>query len=183
MSTSNNPYQSNPYATPSTSLDPMTRSSNELRLADLGKRFLGALVDGIVGLPFVLPGLIVMIVGFSMADPQAGQGPEFNGIMVLGIALIALGALVLICIQLYLLYTRSQSIGKYFLKTQIVNFQTGQRASFVSCFLLRSLVNGLIGAIPYLGSIYGLVDICFIFRSDRRCIHDLIANTVVIDIS
>ena len=181
MSNINNPYQPNPYAAPLTQLEPI-QQSNELRLADLGKRFLGALIDGFAGIPFVLPGIVVMIVGMAMADQSSGK-PEFNGIAILGIVLAVLGILILMGIQIYLLYTRSQSIGKYFIKTQIVNFRTGQRANFVSCFLLRSVVNGLVGAVPYIGSIYGLIDACFIFRSDRRCLHDLIANTVVIDIS
>lgn len=181
MSNINNPYQQNPYAAPTTELDPM-RPSNELRLADLGKRFLGALIDGFVSIPFVIPGLILLFVGMSMSDPGA-ETPELNGTAILGIVLMVIGALIVMGIQLYLLYTRSQSIGKYFMKTQIVNFQTGQRASFVSCFLLRSLVNGIIGAVPYIGSIYGIVNILFIFRSDRRCIHDHIAGTTVIDIA
>jgi len=38
-------------------------------------------------------------------------------------------------------------------------------------------VNGLLGLIP----LYGLVDILFIFRSDRRCIHDMIAGTQIVE--
>lgn len=55
--------------------------------------------------------------------------------------------------------------------------------SHVHAFVLRSFVNGLIGAIPCIGSIYALVDIVFIFREDRRCLHDLLASTVVVDIA
>ena len=94
-----------------------------------------------------------------------------------------LGGLALLATQIYLLATRSQTIGKYFLKTQIVDFNTGVRADFVQCFLLRTLLNGIIGAVTCIGAIYGIVDICFIFREDKRCIHDLLAKTCVIDIS
>jgi uncharacterized RDD family membrane protein YckC len=145
-------------------------------LADLGKRFLGALVDGLSGTIFVGPGYGLMIAG------SIGQN-EPGALALIGMALIGIGALALLGINLYLLYTRSQSIGKYLLKTQIVNFETGERADFVSCFLLRGLLNGLIGAIPCVGGIYSIVDICFIFRQDRRCIHDLLAKTQVVDIS
>ena len=44
-------------------------------------------------------------------------------------------------------------------------------------------LNGLISAIPCIGSIYAIVDICFILREDRRCVHDLLAQTCVVDIS
>ena len=35
---------------------------------------------------------------------------------------------------------------------------------------------------PYVdaGGLFSIVDICFIFRDDRRCIHDLIAGTQVV---
>ncbi len=42
--------------------------------------------------------------------------------------------------------------------------------------LVRMVLNGALGLIPF----YSLVDALFIFRSDRRCIHDLIAGTVVV---
>ena len=35
--------------------------------------------------------------------------------------------------------------------------------------------------IPVLGPLFSLVNVCFIFREDRRCIHDLIAGTQVVN--
>jgi uncharacterized RDD family membrane protein YckC len=63
---------------------------------------------------------------------------------------------------------------------KIVKFDTGQNGGFVPNVLLRSIVNGLIGSIPFIGALYALVDILFIFAEDRRCIHDHLAGTVVI---
>jgi hypothetical protein len=37
-------------------------------------------------------------------------------------------------------------------------------------------VNGLLGIIP----LYGIIDLLFIFGQRRQCIHDLIADTIVI---
>ena len=39
------------------------------------------------------------------------------------------------------------------------------------------IVNGLIGIIPG----YGLVDVLFIFGAERRCLHDYIARTKVVE--
>ena len=170
-------FDQNPYASFS-STSPVLEPRN-LRLADLGKRFLGALVDGLVGIVFVGPGYGIMIAGAVPADQNNGPGP----LVYVGLLMILVGGLALLGTQIYLAATRGQSIGKYLLKTQIVDFETGVRANFVQCFLLRSVVNALIGAVPCVGGIYSLVDICFIFREDKRCIHDLLAKTCVIDIS
>jgi uncharacterized RDD family membrane protein YckC len=148
------------------------------RLADLGKRFLGALIDGLVGLVFVGPGYAMMTVGGALSGEN-----NMNALVVIGILLVAVGGLALLGLQIYLLATRSQTIGKYLMKTQIVDVNTGRPADFVHAFLLRMLVNGIISGVPCIGGVYALVDICFIFREDRRCIHDLLASTCVVDIS
>ncbi len=170
--------ESNPYASPSQIGGPMPVGSSSLRLADLGKRFLGALVDGLAGLVLVGPGYVLMLLG-GAANPQAEPGALFY----VGLLVVGIGGLLILGVQIYLLATRSQTIGKYVMKTQIVDFKTGQRADLVHALVLRLFVNGLIGVIPCVGWVYPLVDIGFIFREDRRCVHDLLASTVVVDIS
>ena len=150
-------------------------------LADLGKRFLGAMADGLVGLLLFAPGF-----GFIIAaNPDAPQPDET--LMVLGGIAILVGFLVLVGLNLYLLAQRSQTIGKYLLKTQIIDYETDEPAGFVKAWLIRSFVNGLIsvtaGCIPVIGTFYGLIDVLFIFGEERRCIHDHIAGTYVADIS
>ncbi len=39
------------------------------------------------------------------------------------------------------------------------------------------------GAIPFVGAIYAIVDILMIFGEEHRCMHDMIATTCVVDIS
>lgn len=174
MSSDFNPYSS-PQAAGQDS--PFGSQGKQLRTADLGKRFLGALVDGLAGV-IILPGYALMIFG-----AEQGNGGEMPAMALAGMGWVVVTGLALMVLQIYLLATRSQSLGKVVMKTQIVDVNTGQPAGFVACFLLRALVNGLIGGIPCVGPIYSLTDICFIFREDRRCIHDLIASTVVVDIS
>lgn len=168
-----------PYAIPNSTSEVVSSHypREQQQLADLGKRFLGALIDSFAGVLFCVPGIVVMIMGI-VANPEE-PGPIFF----VGIGLILLGALALLALQIFLMATRSQSIGKYVMKTQMVDVNTGEPASFVSTFLLRGVVNGLIGQIPFVGLVYAIVDILFIFREDHRCLHDLLASTVVIDIS
>jgi len=88
--------------------------------------------------------------------------------------------IILAIIQMILLSKEGQTIGKKLVGIKIVNRSDGQNGGFVHNVLLRLIINGLIGIIPFLGIAYFIVDSCFIFQDDRRCIHDLIAGTIVI---
>jgi uncharacterized RDD family membrane protein YckC len=180
----NNPYQpiGIGYGVPQPSTGPETA-----QLASLLQRFLGALLDSLFAMFCGVPGFVLMIIGMVVMEQQQrenpGDSPDFPLLMLLGMLLIAIGSLVMLAVQIWLLATRSQTLGKFVMKTQVVDFETGQPADFVHCAILRILINSLIGSIPCVGGIYSLVDIFYIFREDRRCIHDLIASTTVIDIS
>lgn len=144
-------------------------------IADPGKRLMGALADVFATFVFVLPGGILL---------AASGGPESESpLLPISIILLGLSLLALVVLQLYLLITRSQSIGKYLVKTQIFDYETRQPAGFVKTFVLRGIVNQLIGGIPCVGPIYAITDILFVFSSEHRCLHDQIAGTYVVDIS
>jgi uncharacterized RDD family membrane protein YckC len=143
----------------------------ELEPAGRGARLLAQIIDGLIGIIVVLPGCVLLIMG---------GGNKSGALSLSGMGLMGLGVLALLIVQLYLLTTRGQTIGKKLMKVKIVAFDDDSNPGFVKAVLLRVVVNGIIGAIPLLGYIYALVDICFIFRDDRRCIHDLIAGTKVV---
>jgi uncharacterized RDD family membrane protein YckC len=181
-------FQENPYLPTGTGYG-IPQTSNPvgtLPLASLSKRFFGAVLDTLLPSLFVFPGYVMVIAGVIMADQQSRAGgepgSEFPVIALLGFGLIAVGFLVTLVVQIFLLATRSQTLGKFIMQTQIVDFDTGQPADFVHCAILRILVNSIICSIPCAGAIYSLVDIFYIFRDDRRCIHDLLASTTVVDI-
>jgi uncharacterized RDD family membrane protein YckC len=162
-----------------------------LRLASLWQRFAGFLIDTFFPLLFVIPGSIpIAITVFRLvaeANANPGQTTKLDSTAIamlsVGGGIILVGGLLMLILQIYLLWTRSQTLGKYFVKAQVVDFETGKPANFLSCGVLRILVNGLISNLPCIGFIYGIADTLFIFRDDRRCIHDLIASTTVVDIS
>lgn len=138
---------------------------------------LGAhLLDSLVGCLFVGPGFAVLFMAGIFTQPD-NPNPA---LLLAGIVAAGVGALLLLGIQIYLLVTRGQTLGKMMLGIKIVNFEDGLNPGFVKVVLLRLIVNGFIGAVPFLGLIYTLVDTLFIFREDRRCIHDLIAGTMVV---
>jgi uncharacterized RDD family membrane protein YckC len=164
----------NPYAAPQSNV--MTPAMlPRLNLASRGSRFGAALLDGLVGLLVVgLP----MIAGFAMADMKAdAAGDAFSTPSLVCFGIAALGFLGLTIYNIVLLATQGQTIAKKWLGIRIVTHPDAQNPGFVKAFLLRSFVNGIIAQfVPF----YPIVDACFIFREDQRCLHDLIADTTVI---
>ena len=52
--------------------------------------------------------------------------------------------------------------------------------SFARIFLLRNVINGLPNLLPYVGWLYQLVDPLLIYQESRQCLHDKIADTIVV---
>ncbi len=109
-----------------------------------------------------------------------GQHDEaLNPLMYLGVGISLLLVLVLFVVQVVGISTRGQSVGKKLCGVRIVR-TNGAPAGFLHGFLLRNVVGSLLGAIHYVGPLFSIVDTLFIFRDDRRCVHDLIADTRVV---
>ena len=79
----------------------------------------------------------------------------------------------------WLLWHRGQTLGKYFLKLKIVNFQTQQKADLWKLIFLRALFFGLPHA-ALIGFWYlVLLDWVFLISKYRRCLHDYVAGTQI----
>jgi len=91
--------------------------------------------------------------------------------------LFMVGICALIAIQIYFLSSRGQTVGKMLMNIKIVKMNTKKNGGFGTNVLVRTIVNGILAMIP----LYSLVDVLFIFREDRRCIHDMIAGTQVVE--
>lgn len=79
-----------------------------------------------------------------------------------------------------LLTLRGQSIGKLMIGIQIVRALDGSRAGFVKTVMLRWFLFAVVSSIQFIGMPLMLGDILLVFRTDRRCLHDLVADTMVI---
>jgi uncharacterized RDD family membrane protein YckC len=171
-------------ATPAAALAPLAATpvavatSDGSVLADPGLRLVAALLDSLIGLVMIAPGF-GLLAAAGVFNEEAGNEPN-TPFLLAGVCALGLAMLILLIVQIYLLVTRGQTIGKKIVKVKIVAFETGQNAGFTKVILLRGFVNGLIGCVPVVGGIYSLVDVLFIFRADRRCIHDLLAGTKVV---
>lgn len=175
-----NPYQ------PAAALgdSPLFAGKSKLRLADPLIRLGAVLLDGVLGLISASPALVgVFLMAPAISAASSSTDPGSTAPSTASILAVAIGGIMALAFgiyQLVILSTRGQTVAKRLLGIRIVNFDDEQNPGFVKAVLLRAFVPGLIGSIPILGVIFTIVDSCFIFRPDRRCIHDLMANTKVI---
>ena len=161
------------YAPPTAEVADVS-ANGEAQLAGRGARLAGAIIDGVIllGLWWVV-GLVTPWNIFSPKLAEAGF-MALIGMQLLGLLLFAL-------VNGYLLMTRGQTVGKLLLGMRIVR-PDGSAATPVRLIGLRYGVGWLLSAIPMVGMVYALVDCLMIFRADRRCVHDLIADTIVVRI-
>ena len=162
----------NPYAAPDARIADFTHGDMQVK-SSRGARLGAVLLDSVP--IFVLA--IVMAVALP-ATQRAGGGISTAGMVifiVMGLAVLAFAVY-----QLVMLHRHGQTFGKRLLGIKIVR-NDGSRAGLGRIFWLRYFVPGMIGAIPLAGPVFGLVDPLFIFGEEKRCIHDLIADTIVVD--
>lgn len=177
-------HQSTPPA--AQAITPLTLVGQEP--AERGTRLLAMLLDRSITLVCALPGLALLGMSFIEMVVAASRGhePDFSTMdvtrLLLGLILLGCALSALFIVQVVMISMRGQSIGKRILGIRIVRFSDGSNPGFVNGWLLRSLVPGIVGAIPYIGWMFIMVDLCFIFREDRRCLHDLMADTRVVKV-
>lgn len=174
----------NPYAAPAVRTDRYPgppsvpaagATADEAPLADPGKRLVAQLLDGLLGLGCMGPGLILVIAAGPEKESSGAQAASIVG----GLLLVA-GLIGLLVYQIRLLAREGQTWGKMKMNIRIVLYDTGEVPGLGRSLGLRLFVNNLIGAIPCVGGIYSIVDILFIFGEEHRCLHDRIAGTKVV---
>ena len=163
----------NPYQAPSAHVEDVN-DNEDSELAERGTRLGAVILDSLI---FLAPGLFAIIPAMLS---MRGNAAEAMGIgATIAVSVGVLGMLVVLVIDLVMLHRSGQTIGKRMLNVKIIR-SDGSRAGLTRIFFLRMLVPGLIGGIPFVGFIFTIVDPLFIFQESRRCVHDLIADTVVI---
>jgi len=147
--------------------------------AGRGLRFVAVILDGLLMSLIAYP-LFFVFGGSSLflhPDPALAQDP-FAMMRTMFSAMVP-GYIVVILIQAWCLHAYGGTLAKKILGLRIVRTD-GSRAGFVRLFFGRGAVAVLPACIPLLGSLWALVDSLLIFRQSRQCLHDQIADTVVV---
>ena len=152
------------------------------RASRFGAKFIDGLCWTVPFIPAYLMAWPTLISGAKAAGhPKMGMIGVWATLAGTGIAFY-IGALLVLCIiavTAVLVHRNGQTIGKKCLGIKIVRTD-GSRATLARIFWLRYFVTTLLSLVPALGSLYVLVDILFIFGKPQRCIHDYIADTIVV---
>jgi uncharacterized RDD family membrane protein YckC len=90
-----------------------------------------------------------------------------------------IGSLVDLAINGVLLARYGQTVGKKICKIKIIK-TTGEVPTLFDSFVKRHFLFTCLQQIPYAGGLIVLIDALFIFRDNRRCLHDLVAGTIVV---
>ncbi|MGH7955881.1 MAG: RDD family protein [Opitutaceae bacterium] len=172
-----------------------TAATSGLVAAERGTRLLARLIDWALELVCAIPGAMILGEEFLKVAIMVGRGeePDFSELdyQRLGLGALVLGAgwLALLVVQVWMLTTRGQSIGKRITGIRIVRVEDGSKPGIVHAWVLREFLVTMIGIvaglIPLVGPFllrpaFHIVDWCLIFRDDQRCLHDLIASTRVV---
>jgi uncharacterized RDD family membrane protein YckC len=191
-----NPNPHNPYAPPTAPVQDIAATSGTRELASRGSRLGAMSIDGLVGLVLCLPPLFV---AFSHWDTSVYFLLNFiNG----GLAVSVVLAIAWIVVTIILVARNGQTIGKRAVGIKVVRTD-GSKASLGRIFWLRNVVNALVGVVvsvvlstavgaaagfsavgmsaaTLMSNLYSILDPALIFGATRQCLHDRIADTIVV---
>jgi uncharacterized RDD family membrane protein YckC len=169
----------NPYAPPRSMVTDVQDPVGEIVLADRGTRLGASIIDGLIFSALVYVPLF-LIFGAIPGFTRGYVRPDPNsGLVIVGALLILFGFTGWCWFTIKYVRANGQSIGKRILGIKMVR-SDGTPVSLGRVFWLRNFVNGLIGVIPLLGPLYTLADMLFIFAESRQCLHDKLADTIVV---
>lgn len=161
--------QQNPYAATHLTLNEQGPLEAQ-ELAGRGVRLGAVFIDMLCFAGFgILAAIVIPLFGKD-------GGKVIAGILglVIGVAFLAL-----LVYTLVLIYRNGQTIGKRLLHIKVVRTD-GSRCTFARYFFMRIILTSLVGAIPFIGGVVNLVGLLLIFRESRKCLHDEIADTIVV---
>lgn len=153
------------------------QAEGDLELATRLSRLGAAIVDGlIIGVPFYIVFFMVVPDPFGLAS-SANQGfvAQFMFSLVMFLCAFAIYAVV----NWIPLEATGQTWGKKLLNIRIVR-SDGSPVGARRVLFRRYLPMQSAAMIPFIGTIIGLVNTLLIFRESRKCLHDDIADTVVV---
>jgi uncharacterized RDD family membrane protein YckC len=162
--------EANPYAPPRASVSDVL-VDDELEHASRGIRLGAALLDTfLIMCAIYLPIILVGIFGYGDVGSDSAVWAILMGWLVILISLV-----IYLGITLYFVARDGQTLAKKWLGIKVVRGD-GSKASLGRIFVLRNLISWLLA----FTGLYPLIDALFIFGDNRQCLHDKMADTIVV---
>ena len=141
-------------------------------LASRGTRLGAAIVDNII---LLVPAVVIVAAVVGIGGNKMQSDADF--------ALVWLSAMVpilaVVVVNLVLLSRNGQTIAKRMFGIKVLRTD-GSPCSVLRIIFMRWLPVTLLGMLPIIGYASGLIDALMIFGQQQRCLHDLIADTMVV---
>ena len=170
-----------PYRAPETTVEEPMPGPAALVLANRSTRLAAAIIDELI--------LLVPGIALSLVLPFIYEEVEVLTERGDGIARPVLPASTLFTITVtyfsylllngYLIHATGQTIAKMLFSIRISR-PDGSLPGLGRIMIRRALPTALISLIPGVGVLYPFVDVLFIFGKGKRCLHDWIADTIVV---
>lgn len=161
----------NPYVAPRADL---AEPNSENIEASRSRRLVAALIDTIINASIIVP-----LMWFGGAFDHLDEGGELPFLDTLGYGM--LGFAVTFALNAYFLKRDGQTIGKKCVGIRITDLE-GRKAPLANIIFLRYLPVSIVSIIPHVGQLLALIDVLPIFGKNRRCLHDRIAGTRVLNV-
>jgi uncharacterized RDD family membrane protein YckC len=170
---------SNRFAPPKAQLAEPGSMADGPQLAGRGQRLVAVILDSLLMMLLVWP-VSLLFGGTAFLTPADPSTPADVFAMMGKMFMTMLpGYVIAGLVQAWSLHAFGGTLGKKLMGLRIVR-DDGSRAGFVRLFFGRGAAAIVPAMIPLLGSLWALVDSVLIFRDSRQCLHDQIADTIVV---
>jgi uncharacterized RDD family membrane protein YckC len=162
----------NPYAPPRARVHDVAAPRAALVLAGRSSRLGAAIVDGLIFAVMVyVPMGIGVAIGTAGADSNNAAGP-----VLLLVGLTLTGFIVWAWLSLRQMKATGQSLAKKRFNIKVV-LSDGSAVSLGTLIWKRNVLTWLLSILP----LYSIIELLFIFGEKRQCLHDRMADTIVVE--
>ena len=166
----------NRYAPPTAVVRDVVDGVDPLTPAGRGTRLGATMIDGLF---FTIVVYVPLVVFVGLLPLATGTFDWTAGGALKGIGIALLGLAVFTYLNIRFVLANGQTVGKRMLGIKVLR-SDGSKASLGRLFWLRNAITGALGLVPIINIIVGLVDALMIFGERRQCLHDRIADTIVV---
>jgi uncharacterized RDD family membrane protein YckC len=134
------------------------------------------LVAFIIDFSIIVLVSVALLYFFQLLEPM--QTAKVNEPILHGIVIFIASFSAFVIVNQKLLLEQGQTVGKKIMKIKILNDnnEVPNKTDFIKRYLFMFAVNQAPGIIADIG----LINYLFIFRKDRKCVHDMLAKTKVV---